>query len=162
MTSPSRRPRFVVCEDGTEYLDRFRRFLGGELDFVAAPDFAAALAAALAAAPAADALLLDLDFRRTPEDRLVDENGPAPAALDAGSRRRLAETQGILILRLLRARGVTLPALLFADVDDAEQARFLGRTLAPLTIVPSRAGIVEVAALMRAAVGAPPPSPSSG
>jgi hypothetical protein len=97
-------------------------------------------------------VLLDLDFRRTPPERLVDERGPAPPDLDAGSRRHLAETQGILILRQLRARGVRLPALLFADLDDGEQARFLERTLAPLTIAPYRLGIVEVAALMRAAI----------
>jgi hypothetical protein len=144
-----RRARLLVCEDGTEYLDRFQRFLGEAFEFLAAPDFAAALAAA----PGADGLLLDLDFRRTPPERLVDEQGPAPAGLDAGSRRRLAETQGILILRQLRARGVMLPALLFADVDDAEQARFLERTLAPLTLASSRAGIVEVAALMRLRLG---------
>jgi hypothetical protein len=52
---------------------------------------------------------------------------------------------------------VALPALLFADVDDAEQARFLTRTLAPLALVSSRAGIVEVAALMRAALGSRAP-----
>jgi hypothetical protein len=149
-TDPGR-PRFVVCEDGTEYMERFQRFLGGEIDFVPATDFATALAVAKSDTKPADGLLLDLDFRRTPDDRLVDERGPAPVPLDAGSRRRLTESQGILILRLLRARGVTLPALLFADVDDAEQARYLSRSLAPLTLVSSRAGIVEVAALMRAA-----------
>jgi hypothetical protein len=145
------RPCFVVCEDGTEYLDRFQRFLHETFRFAAAGDFAGALAAATAGG--ARGLLLDLDFRRTPPDRLVDEAGPAPLGLDAGSRQRLAETQGILILRQLRARGVTLPALLFADLDDGEQARFLERTLAPLTIVSSRLGIVEVATLMRAALG---------
>jgi hypothetical protein len=148
LTAPAR-PRFVVCEDGTEYLDRFRRFLGDAFEFSAASDFATALAGAARA----DGLLLDLDFRRTPPDRLVDEQGAAPPGLDAGSRRRLAESQGILILRQLRARGVMLPALLFADVDDAEQARFLERTLAPLALASSRLGIVEVAALMRAALG---------
>jgi hypothetical protein len=142
------RPCFVVCEDGAEYLERFQRFLGDAFVFVPARDFAGALAAATDAA----GLLLDLDFRRTPPEDLVDERGPAPAALDEGSRRRLAETQGILILRQLRARGVQLPALLFADVDDVEQARFLARTLAPLTLASSRLGIVEVAALMRAAL----------
>jgi hypothetical protein len=140
---------FVVCEDGTEYLERFTRFLGDAFELVPADDFASALAAARAA----DGLLLDLDFHRTPADRLVDEQGPAPPGLDPGSRRRLAESQGILILRQLRARGVTCPALLFADLDDAEQARFLERTLAPLTLVSSRAGIVEIAALMREALG---------
>ncbi|HET6148652.1 MAG TPA: hypothetical protein VFH68_14045 [Polyangia bacterium] len=145
------RPCFVVCEDGSEYLDRFRRFLDDAFRFAAAGDYASALAAA--GAGQARGLLLDLDFRRTPPDRLVDEAGPAPPGLDPGSRQRLAETQGILILRQLRARGVTLPALLFADLDDTEQTKFLERTLAPLTIVSSRAGIVEVAGLMRAALG---------
>ena len=103
-----------------------------------------------AAAAGADGLLLDLDFRRTPPDRLVDERGPAPTDLDDDRRRRLSETQGILILRQLRAAGVTLPAILFADVDDGERARFLERTLAPLTIGSSRLGIRDIAALLRA------------
>jgi len=143
------RPRFVVCEDGREYLDRFTRFLGDDFVFVAAPDFDAARAAAAAGA---DALLLDLDFRRTPTDRLVDERGPVPSDLDEGKRRRLAETQGILILRQLRATGVTLPAILFADVDDGERARFLERTLAPLSIGSSHLGIREIETLLRAAL----------
>jgi hypothetical protein len=138
------RPLFVVCEDGTEYLDRFGRFLGDTFDFERVADFAAALAAA----PRADALLLDLDFRRTPPARLVDERGPVTGVLDAGTRRRLSERQGILILRQLRAAGLALPAILFADFDDPEQARFLERTLAPLSIAPSRLGLREIAALM--------------
>jgi hypothetical protein len=144
-------PRFVVCEDGREYIERFQRFLGDAFAFVPAPDFAGAAAAARGAR----GLLLDLDFRRTPRDRLVDEHGPAAAPLDAATASRLAAAQGILILRQLRAAGVTVPAILFADLDDAEQARFLEATLAPLTIVPSHIGLREVAALMRAAAGPP-------
>jgi hypothetical protein len=144
-------PRFVVCEDGREYLDRFTGFLGDEFAFIPALDFAAARAAAAGA----DGLLLDLDFRRTPPDRLVDEHGPAPPGLDDDRRRRLAETQGILILRQLRAAGVTLPAVLFADVDDTGRARFLEQTLAPLKIGSSRLGIREIGALLRASVKRP-------
>jgi hypothetical protein len=69
----ARRPRFVVCEDGGEYLDRFRRFLGESFDLVPAHD----CSEASTALPGADGLLLDLDFRRTPPARLVDERGPA-------------------------------------------------------------------------------------
>ena len=146
MSPPSDpRLRFVVCEDGAEYLERFRRFLGESFDFLPAHDFDEARAAAADA----DGILLDLDFRRTPADRLVDEQGPAPAPLDAGTRARLAETQGILILRGLRASGVALPALLFADLDDGQRA-FLERTLTPLTVASSRLGIAEIAALLRA------------
>jgi hypothetical protein len=143
---PAARLRFVVCEDGDEYLERFRRFLGEAFDFLPARDYAEAHAAAAVA----DAILLDLDFRRTPPEQLVDEQGPAPAPLDAGTRVRLAETQGILILRRLRAAGVTLPAVLFADLGDAGQRAFLERTLAPLTLAGSRLGIAEIAALLRA------------
>jgi hypothetical protein len=146
---PRVRPRFVVCEDGAEYRERFQRFLGGAFEFLAAADYASARDAAAGA----HGLLLDLDFRRTPPHHLVAEGGPAPQPLSDGERRRLAGSQGILILRLLRAAGVALPALLFADFDDPEQARFLEQTLAPLTIVSSRAGLREVAAIMHAAVG---------
>jgi hypothetical protein len=139
------RPRVVVCEDGSEYVDRFRRFLGDAFDFLPTRDFAEARAAAAGAAT----LLLDLDFRRTPPQRLVDERGPAPTPLDAGTRTRLAETQGILILRQLRAAGIRLPAILFADFDDAAQRGFLETTLAPLTIAGSRLGLPEIAALLR-------------
>jgi hypothetical protein len=147
MTARSK-PRFVVVEDGTEYRDRFQRFLGDAFTLIPAGDFAGARAAVADA----DGVLLDLDFRRTPPDRLVDERGPAPQPLDAGTRARLAERQGILILRQLRTAGVALPAILFADIDDAGQAQFLTRSLAPLTIAGSRLGIAEIAALMRAAV----------
>jgi hypothetical protein len=147
MSAP--RPRFVVCEDGSEYIERFRRFLGDAFDFLPAKDFAEARTAAAGAA----GLLLDLDFRRTPPERLVDERGPAPAPLDAGTRTRLAETQGILILRQLRAAGVTRPAVLFADIDDAGQRGFLERTLAPLTVAGSRLGLAEIAALLRGVSG---------
>jgi hypothetical protein len=154
VTSPSdARRRFVVCEDGAEYLERFRRFLGESFDFLPAHDFSEARAAA----SGADGILLDLDFRRTPADRLVDEQGPAPAPLDAGTRARLAETQGILILRRLRAAGVALPAILFADLDDGQRA-FLTSTLAPLTVAGSRVGIAEIAALLRATPRVHPPT----
>jgi hypothetical protein len=143
MTAPRR--RFVVCEDGSEYIDRFRRFLGESFDFFPAGDYAEALAAAAGAT----GLLLDLDFRRTPPERLVDEHGPAPTPLDAGTRARLVEAQGILILRRLRDTGVTCPAILFADLDDAQRRQFLERTLGPLTIAGSRLGLAEIAALLR-------------
>jgi hypothetical protein len=138
--------RFIVCEDGNEYLDRFRRFLGEEFDFAVAHDYGQVIDVIDGAA----GLLMDLDFRRTPAGRLIDERGALAGAPDDGTRRRLAETQGILILRQLRATGVALPAILFADLDDSERARFLERTLAPLTVAGSHLGLRDIAALMRA------------
>jgi hypothetical protein len=158
-----RRPTFVVCEDGAEYIERFRRFLGDAFSFVSAQDLGAAWAAV---APgdgrdAPDGLLLDLDFRRTPPERLVDERGDTSDAPDEGTRRRLTESQGIFILRALRARGVALPAVLFADLADAEQAGFLERTLAPLVVAPSSTGLREIAALLGKLPGRAPTSSGS-
>lgn len=143
------RPLWIVCEDGSEYLERFRRFLDGEFDFAAAGDGEAALAALSSSSPRATGVILDLDFRRTRLERLVDEQGERRATLPEAERRRLAESQGILILRLLRQRGCVAPALLCADLDDASQVEYLERALAPLSIVPSHEGLREIAARMR-------------
>jgi hypothetical protein len=144
---PGVRPTWIVCEDGTEYLERFERFLGSRFHFVPALDGAALLAAL---AEGASGVILDLDFRRTPSERLVDEHGRSGLPLAQEPRRRLAAQQGILLLRLLRARGFATPVLLYADLDDAEQAAYLEQTLAPLRIVPSHEGLLATAARMKA------------
>jgi hypothetical protein len=129
---------FLICEDGSEYTERFRRFLGEEFQFARAGHFAEALALV----PQACGLLLDLDFRRTDAALLVDESGgPAP--------RSAAEVQGILVLRALRSRGVKLPALLFADLDDAARAERLQVELAPLSIISSSEGLPGIARRLR-------------
>ena len=129
---------FLVCEDGSEYTERFTRFLGGEFRFCRAGHFAEALAQAEGAA----ALLLDLDFRRTQPSLLVDERGQSAA-------RSAADVQGILILRALRAKGIALPALLFADLDDPDRCARLESELAPLRVVPSSEGLPRIAQLLR-------------
>jgi hypothetical protein len=53
--------------------------------------------------------------------------------------------QGILILRALRSRGIALPALLFADLDDRDRCHRLEQELAPLTVVPSGEGLAAIA-----------------
>ena len=57
--------------------------------------------------------------------------------------------QGILILQHLRRQGIRLAALLFADLDDAEQSAYLEKTLAPLAVVSSREGLAQLAARLR-------------
>jgi hypothetical protein len=139
------KPLVVVCEDGHEYLQRFSRFLGEELELVRTDDLDSALAAC-GRGPAA--LLFDLDFSRVPAERLVDEAGQrAPRTREEG--RRLAQVQGVLILRALRVAGVQAPALLFADLDDPARAAFLERSLAPLAVVPSAEGMGAIAARIR-------------
>lgn len=139
------KPLVIVCEDGHEYLQRFSRFLGGELELVRVDDFSTAKAAC-ARAPLA--LLFDLDFSRLPAERLIDEAGQT-AARPRDEARRLAQMQGILILRALRAAAVTAPALLFADLDDPARVKFLEQSLAPLSVVPSSEGMGAIAARLR-------------
>jgi hypothetical protein len=139
------KPLVIVCEDGHEYLQRFSRFLGEELELVRVDDCASALAAC---GRGPRALLFDLDFSRLAPDRLIDEAGQTASRLPDESR-RLAKLQGILILRALRAAAVTAPALLFADLDDPARAKFLEQSLAPLHVVPSSEGMGAIAARIR-------------
>src|SRR5713101_7713318 len=101
-------------------------------------------------AAGAAGLLLDLDFRRADPARLVDESGAARARLSAGERSRLAEVQGVLILRALRGRGVGLPALLCADLDDPAQVQRLEEELRPLTVVPGTEPVARIGDRLRA------------
>jgi hypothetical protein len=139
------RPRWLVCEDGDEYVARFVRFLSGEFEFVAC-DSAAALVAALAGAAG---VILDQDFRRSPTEALVDELGQTAAVRSPEERARLAASQGVLVLRALRARGVALPVLLFLDLDDAPRVAELEAALAPVEIVPSHEGLAQTADRLR-------------
>lgn len=148
-SDPGPRPRWLVCEDGTEYVTRLVRFLSAEFRFERVGDLVELRAAAAGAA----GVILDLDFRRTPPERLVDETGAAAADRPPDERRRLAESQGILILRALRASGAALPALLCADLDDPGQVAFLERTLAPLAVVPSTESLAALAARLRGGAG---------
>lgn len=142
---PGIKPLWIVCEDGKAYLERFERFLSNEFRFRSALD----AETLIAEVGAADGVLLDLDFRHTRPDRLVDEQGETHEALGEEDRRRLSATQGILILRLLRSRGVTVPVVLCADLD-ADQAAYLRQTLAPVEIAPSLEGLARTAGRMRA------------
>jgi len=139
------KPLVIVCEDGHEYLQRFSRFLGDELELVRVDDLASAKAAC---ARGPRAVLFDLDFSRLPPERLIDEAGHS-GARPRDESRRLAQMQGILILRALRAAAVTAPALLFADLDDPVRVQFLAQSLGPLQVVPSSEGMGAIAARIR-------------
>lgn len=143
-TDPDR-PRVLVCEDGDEYTERFTRLLGRRFAFTRAGSFADARRE-LAGAPF-HALVLDLDFRRTPPALLLGEAG-RPGEVD--DVHAAASAQGILLLRALRAGGVRTPALLCADLDDPARERLLCAELAPLQLVPSAEGLQEVAARLAA------------
>jgi hypothetical protein len=139
-------PTLLVIEDGEEYTLRFQRFLGRDIDFHRASSLAAAR---IALGDQPRGLLLDLDFRRTPREELVDDQGRAKLSLGDGGFAPLSEQQGILILRALRAGGCALPALLFADLPDDNQSHFLETSLAPLRIIPSDESLPNIVAEIR-------------
>jgi hypothetical protein len=144
--NPAPPPLVLIAEDGDEYTARFSRLLGASFRFLRAGSFAEVLAALEGPQPA-QALVLDLDFRRTPPALLVDERGgPVPSA-DAA---RVAAVEGILLLRALRSRGLRVPALLCADLDDPEQEQRLAAELAPLQISSSTEGMPDLARRLRA------------
>ena len=135
-------PTLVVCEDGDEYTTRFARLLGQEFHFERANGFTTAVSLLQAGAAG---ILLDLDFRRTPSADLVDETGATNPALSDGERHRLAQIQGILILRSLRGAGLDAPAILFADFDEPSRGNYLVATLSPLVILPSSESLPSIA-----------------
>jgi hypothetical protein len=150
------KPTLVVCEDGDEYTTRFARLLGHEVEFERAGTHAEA--SRLLAAGALG-ILLDLDFRRTNSVDLVDETGATRVGLSDGERRRLAEIQGILVLRALRGAGITAPAILFADLNEPSRGDYLVATLAPLAILPSSESLPAIAKHIRALATPKPVKP---
>ena len=144
--APAQLPRVLVCEDGDEYTERFTRLLGRRFHFQRAGSYAEARDAL--AQGGLTALVLVLDFRRTPPGELLDASlrlGPGPSEAP-----RLAADQGILILRALRVNGVHVPALLCADLDDPARECLLCAELGPLQIVPSSESLAELAARLPA------------
>jgi hypothetical protein len=147
MTESMTEPLFLVCEDGDEYTQRFERFLGREFRFRRATD--GGEAESILRSEPVTGLLLDLDFSRTPADRLWGEHGPLSQSPTGDERARCATSQGILILQHLRRLQLATPALLFADLDDEGQVTYLESTLAPLKVVSSREGLAQIAGRLR-------------
>jgi hypothetical protein len=109
--------RLLVIEDGTEYSEFARLFLGD--GFQVASAFTAAEALACLASDGADALLIDLRFDRAPPGQLLGDLPATAARLFAGDEARalryLQDQQGTLILAALRAAGHAQPAVFVHD-----------------------------------------------
>jgi hypothetical protein len=65
-------------------------------------------------------LLLDLDLWRLPPADSFGEAGPPAHPPSPEERARWSAARDILVLQYLRGRGIGLPALLFADLDDRD------------------------------------------
>jgi CheY-like chemotaxis protein len=104
--------RMLVVEDGTEYAEFARLFLGKDFHVVAAQSAAESLK--IMASQAIDVLLIDLRFDRARDEILVGDIEASAQRLFAGDRvralRHLQDQQGVLILAELRKAGHRQPA----------------------------------------------------
>ena len=123
------RPALLVIEDGTEYVEFARLFLGAAFDVLAARSARDALA--LLADPGADALLVDLRFDRAPREDLVGDVDETAARLFGGDRpralRHVQDQQGALVLGALRSAGFAQRAVFVHDFPPRRLANL--RTL---------------------------------
>ena len=145
--------RLLVIEDGTEYVEFARLFLGG--DFAVRAATSAAEALATLAAEGADALLIDLRFDRAPAEALAGDLDDTARRLFAGDRERalryLQDHQGTFILAALRAAGHRQPAVFVHDFAP-RRLENLRRLYGAVDAVPG----FDAAALRRALGGGAP------
>jgi hypothetical protein len=138
--------RLVIIEDGDEYAEFARVFLG-DLEIEAA--HCAADARDVLRARGADALLIDQRFDRAPTDALVGDVGATATRLFGGDAARalryLQDEQGTLILADLRAAGFAQPALFVHDFAPRRLAN-LRRLYGDVDAVPA----LDAAAIRRA------------
>ena len=105
--APSPSLTLLVIEDGTEYAEFARLFLGADVEVVAARSLAEALSAC--SAGRIDAMLVDLRFERAPRETLVGDPDDVARRLFAGDRERalrwIKDQQGTVVLGELRRAG---------------------------------------------------------
>ncbi len=140
----------LVVEDGTEYVDAFRRFAGENADIELLHSTDAAAARALLAVREVDAIFLDVVFDRTPPEKLVGDR--------ARGLEHLQRNQGFYVLaELAPLLPPQCPVLLAHDFSN--QA---ARLAALREGVPGLEGVASsaVSKILERLLGAPPPSPS--
>lgn len=141
--------RVLVVEDGTEYVEAFRRLAGDseDVEFVRAPH--GADARRLLSQSPVDALFLDVVFDRTPPEALVG-NLEDLARRHAGDRARalehLARNQGFYVLsELAPLIPPGIPVLIAHDfASQAPRLEALRETVPGLEGVAESTGITRV------------------
>jgi hypothetical protein len=127
----------LVIEDGTEYADFARLFLGQDFHILLAQDHRETLA--ILAAHPVDRMLVDLRFDRTLESDLVGDVTATADSLFAGDRdralRHLRDQQGVLILAEARRLGFRQPAVFIHDFPPRRWDN-LCRMYRPIQYVP--------------------------
>ncbi len=136
----------LIVEDGTEYIDRARRWMGEGFEFTRAGSGPAALEAL--GDCSYPLVWMDMDFRRCPENQLL---GWERADLDRFSgdrdrmRQHLWEHQGVYILEAIRAADWNGPVVFSHDFSDAPKRwTHLCQRYGPLDWLPEAANPAEI------------------
>ncbi len=148
-----RRPRILVIEDGSEYVQNLTRFLGEDFDFVRAGDGQDALDQL--GTGRFDAIFLDMKFDRAP--RLLGDLGALVERFvgdEDRARRFLIDNQGAYVLAALREAGHAEPVLFSYDFDgEPRRYRNLEGRYAPLGYLADTADPAQIRAALNALIG---------
>ena len=127
----------LVVEDGTEYEEFARTFLGARFDIVAAHSAEEALA--VLRDRHVDVLFVDLRFERAPATALVGDVDATARRLFGGDRVRalrwIKDQQGTLVLAELRRAGFAQRAVFVHDFKK-ERLENLGKLYGDVHAVP--------------------------
>lgn len=146
--------RVLVIEDGLEYSELLRRFLGEGFAWERAGSGPEALRRL--EAERFDAIFLDMRFDRAPEGELL---GDLEAVADrfngdpVQARRYIEDHQGTFVLAALRHAGRTEPVLMSYDFDGEPRRweRLVAR-YGPVAYLPDNASPADIAVRLRALV----------
>lgn len=146
--------RVLVIEDGLEYSELLRRFLGDGFTWERAGSGPQALRR-LSEEPF-EAIFLDMRFDRAPEDELL---GDLEAVADRfngdpiQARRFIEDHQGTFVLAALREAGRTEPVLMSYDFDgEPRRWERLAARYGPVDYLPDNASPSDIAARLRGLV----------
>jgi ActR/RegA family two-component response regulator len=128
----------LVVEDGSEYEEFAKTFLGERFEVSAARSAAEAIAKLRA--DAFDVLLVDLRFERAPAAVLVGDVESTARRLFGGDRARalrwIKDQQGTLVLAEIRKAGFAQRAVFVHDFPE-ERLKNLGKLYGDVHAVPS-------------------------
>jgi hypothetical protein len=128
----------LVVEDGTEYEEFAKTFLGDRFDVKSVRSAAEALAALKSGA--FDVLFVDLRFERAPAETLVGDVESTARRLFGGDRARalrwIKDQQGTLVLAEIRKAGFAQRACFVHDFPD-DRLKNLAKLYGDVHAVPS-------------------------
>jgi CheY-like chemotaxis protein len=146
--------RILVIEDGTEYIESLRRFLGEGFEWVRAGSGPQGLE--LLAGGQFEAVFLDMRFDRAPEGELLGDLASVADRFNGDplqARRFLEDHQGNFVLVALREAGHDIPVLLSYDFDcEPRRWQRLSSRYGPVDFLPDNASPSDISARLLALV----------